>query len=215
MTRTHSRSGTKAYALAVEKALSRLRAAPVLVSPRDWKLLADWHERGIPLGTILEALEAAAKPIGRRGPSRGSPSLAYIATAVEEAWALIRAGRAMVPREQPGPLPLFGQAVCAWNDARERASLDSPLHALLTTLLSHLDSGEEPREVDRLLDAALPGAVSPEVASRAKAESDRELALFRARMTPDALAATRQRRVQDRLRRSLGLPRLDLTEREV
>ena len=215
MTRTRARGGARAYSLAVEKALSRVRSAPVLVSPRDWKLLADWHERGIPLGTILQALEEGARPAGRMGPPRGFPSLAYIAPAVEEAWALIRAGRPMAPAEQPGPLPMLSDALCAWNEARESAGPGSPLQALLTTLLTRLEEGEAPREVDRLLDAALLDTVPPGLASSAQAESDRELAPYSARMTPDALAATRQRRVQDRLRASLGLPRLDLTEREV
>ena len=68
----------RAYARALEAALSRLNDRPVVFSERDWELATRWHRRGIPLGAVLEALESR-----RNRPPR---NLGAISRAVEEQW---------------------------------------------------------------------------------------------------------------------------------
>ena len=80
--------GPELYARELERALSRIRERPVVLSPRDWEMVLDWHAREIPLGVILETLEEAGARARKRG-SAGPRSLSYLASAVEEAWNLI------------------------------------------------------------------------------------------------------------------------------
>ena len=53
----------RSYARAVERSWSELCGRPVIFSPRDWALLDDWRQRGIPLQIVQEAIEAAAERI--------------------------------------------------------------------------------------------------------------------------------------------------------
>ena len=69
-----------AYTRAVESAWSRLRGRPVVLSPRDFELVASWRRSGVPLSVVLEILDHEAR---RRG---GNPrSLGSVGPAVREA----------------------------------------------------------------------------------------------------------------------------------
>jgi hypothetical protein len=91
-----------------------------------------------------------------------------------------------------------------------RAREGAPLHALLAQLLAEARGGAEPSVLDARLDRSLPGAVPVEVLDRANAETRRELAGFRDRMSEAEFGSMLVRAVCDRLRQSLDLPRLTL-----
>ena len=75
----------RAYARTLERALADLHDGPVVFTHRDWDLASRWHELGIPVGVVLDALDAK-----RKRPPRG---LGAVATAVEESWRVVQAGR--------------------------------------------------------------------------------------------------------------------------
>lgn len=199
--------GPEVYARELERALSRVRERPVVLSPRDWELVVDWHARQIPLAVIHEALDEAAARARKRGSS-GPRSLSYLARTIDEAWDLIRAGR-LDPLEGATPgAPTIAGIRESWNRARESARTDSPLAVLIEELLRRLDEGASPEEVERRLEQSIVDRAPPGLAERIRGEIETELAPFRERIPPADLEATSQRAVVTRLRRSLGLPKL-------
>ena len=84
------------YARAVERALARSSGRAVVMSPRDFSLLAGWLARGVPLALVLEQIEL------RRSKGKDVRSLAPIAAAVERAWGAVVDGRS---EATPGPEP--------------------------------------------------------------------------------------------------------------
>ncbi len=173
-----------------------------MLSPRDWRLATEWHDRGVPLGLVLEILESRA---GR--PPRG---LAGIAAAVEDAWSAVEAGRASPARGDGVPrrasaTPLGASE--AWEDARARAPAGSALRDLLERLVQESHSGLSDDELDARLDDALAASVPAEFRDGAEREARERLAPHRRRMPPEAYASTLHRAVVDRLRQRLGLPR--------
>lgn len=180
-----------------------------MLSPRDFALISRWRAEGVPLGAVLEALGTA----GRHGRLRGPVTLARAASAVGDAWAVIRTGRAPgIQGRAPGAISLQ-EARRRWESASRREAAGSGLRELLTSLVRRMDAGEEPERLDLDLDRELPMAVSGALL----AEADTSV---RARVTTQRRPAqevpdrTARRAVVDRLRRSLDLPRLALCEAE-
>jgi len=199
--------GPEVYARELERALSRVRQRPVVLSPRDWQLVLDWHARQIPLAVIQEALDEAAARARKRGSS-GPRSLAYLARTVDEAWDVIRGGRLDSLDGTPPVSPSMADVREAWNHLRESSATDSPLAAWIGELLRRLDEGEAPEEVERDLEGTIVDHAPPELAERIRGEVATELAPFRGRIPPADMEATSRRAVVTRLRRFLGLPRL-------
>lgn len=203
--------GPEVYARELERAWSRARERPVVLSPRDWELVVEWHARQIPLAVIHEALDEAAARARKRGSS-GPRSLSYLSNAVDEAWDLIRAGR-LDPLEGATPgAPTIADIRESWSRARESAGTDTPLEALIEELLRRLDEGAALEEVESRLEQSIVDHAPPEVVERIRGEIETELAPFRERIPPADLVATSHRAVVTRLRRFLGLPKLPQAE---
>ncbi len=206
------RGRAAAYARAVERILAELSGRPVILSPRDWALVENWHDRGVPLQAVLETIEeVATRPHRKR--RRARIGLGLFARAVEESWEAIRDGRLRARAARTGALPRWSEARDAWVAARDRAGGVPALAGLLSELIGEIERGGEPGTIDRELDERLPGAVPADVLETAKMAAGRGLAPFRGRFAPDVFAATCRRAIADRLRRMLGLPRLALTDR--
>jgi len=197
----------RGYVRAVERVLTRLNGRGAVLSPRDFALLSRWQREGVPLGTVLEALETA----GRRPRSRGLVTLAYASAAVSDAWAVIREGRA--PAIKPRALASISleEARRRWAAASQSVALGSGLGDLLRALVRRLDAGEEPERLDLDLDRELPGAVSGAVLAEADRSARARIATG-VRPAQEASEAAVRRAVVDRLRHSLDLPRLALCE---
>lgn len=66
------------YFRAIEEEFLRRRGAPLLLSPRDWGLIAAWQEGGIPLRIVLQGIASVFDAWERRAPaSRRINSLSY------------------------------------------------------------------------------------------------------------------------------------------
>ncbi len=206
-------TGIISYARAIESALAALDGRPLVLSPRDFVLISAWHARGVPIGLVLETIAERSRAPGRAPTARRA--LARFAPAVEETWEAVREGRASrFPEAADGPLPTLLDATASWGRTRDASPVGSPLRALLDGLLARGASGTPPEVLDAELDGSLPLAVPEAVLAEAETATGRELAPFRRRMETGVFEATRLRSVADRLRRSLGLPRLMLTRPE-
>ena len=71
----------------VEKRFNQLRGTPLLISPKDWSLLAQWKVRGIPAIVIIEALEKGFERASVLAQKRRTiNSLSYFKQIVEDGW---------------------------------------------------------------------------------------------------------------------------------
>lgn len=197
------------YVRRIESFWSQLVEAPVVVSVREFALIAEWHARGIPLELILETIEEAVRR--RREKKRPPPrSLAYLRQVVEEAWSVVREGR-LEPggaRVAPGAASAAHAARARWQASRDAAATGAPLRRLLDDLLARLAAGAAAAEIDDELDARLVEAVGVERCRPVQRVVDERLAPFRQRMSGKVFEATRRRAVVERLRRELDLPAL-------
>ncbi len=71
-----------------------MRGTPFLLSPKDWHLINGWLEGGIPLGTVIRAVNDTFEKRKARGAVGKISSLSYCALSVEERWAFERRGLA-------------------------------------------------------------------------------------------------------------------------
>ena len=193
------RDGGRAYAREIERRWAQLQGRPVVLSPKDWVLITDWHARGIPLSLVDEAIQAAGER--RRELPR---NLAYVVPAVEEAWGVVVDGRR---RDEPLAPPRALAPREAWRRvAREHSG--TPLGALLDGLLARLEGGEPVEAIETTLERELTGFVDPALLSRIRREIERELAPFSERLSGEIPTETTRAAVVFRLRRELGLPGL-------
>jgi hypothetical protein len=193
------------YVRAVERAWSELLGRPAVVSPREFEAIDGWRRRGIPLAVVLEVIADFGKRRTRHPPK----ALTALTRAVNETWSAVAAGRA-------GPVaadtrPERSDALHAWEQVLGRCREGDPLRALLARLLDDATRGESGPILDDRLDASLPGAVPGELLASATARTEQALADFRRRMSAGEFRNTFVRALADRLRETLGLPRLALT----
>jgi len=197
-----------AYAREIEREWSRLLDRPVVLSPKDWALISDWHARAVPLPLILESMRyAATRPGGRSAPR----NLGYVAPAVEEAWQVVLDGRRAAPDSLPRPPT--GDPVDTWRTRLEASGVESSLRRLLSELLRAYETGEAAEAIDLRLNESLETSVSEDLLVATRDQVDAELAAFVERMDAATLARTRRAAIVDRLRRALDLPFLDPTRR--
>ena len=81
----------KSYFHTVEQRFCALRGAALLLSPRDWALIASWWNERVPLALILESLEEVFAARARRGDAAEDiGSLAYVRAEVQRRFRLHR-----------------------------------------------------------------------------------------------------------------------------
>ena len=176
----------------------------MLLSPRDFKAIDQWHALGVPLALVQEVLEAeAARP--RRRP----PALAALGRVIEETWSAVLAGRVM--HEEAAP-PRSAAAIDRWRLRQRAEPRGSALGQLLGELLARHDAGQGAEAVDGELDRRLENVVSPALRAATERALERALASYRERMSAEAFERTWRRARLVRLRRRLGLPRLATPE---
>jgi hypothetical protein len=223
------------YFRTIEERFCALRGAAMLLSPRDWNLIAGWWAERIPLPLILEALEEVFLARRRRDDEPGRvSSLAYIRPEVLRRWKLHRELTAP-RREEPDEKERLrqevrrhlGRAARSLKEASSAArewNLESLARVLLEAVAEvrglrresaaeGWDAMEAEKSLGRL-DAELLDAAGAALDEAGRLRLDREaeeiLLPHRSGMRSEAfresLAAVRARL----LRRQFGLPRLSL-----
>lgn len=211
-------SGDRDYFEAIEEEFIRLRGAPLLLSPADWRLARQWRRDGVPLPLVLESIrEVFARRAERAAASPDSPkrrvsSLRYCRPAVEKAWAVHRElGPAPPVRRPPSAIDVPGKLVAL------AAALPSSLQGVDATRrrLLALD-GPAPEVEARLaeLDLELVAQAFDSLAAPDReavlAGADEALRRTAGRVEEQRLPDLRQRLVRRLVRERLGLPLLSL-----
>ena len=193
------------YARAIEHRFAERAARPLVLSPRDWVRISDWHDRGVPLALVLESIDAAFET---RRRSRATPrSLAYIAALVEESWRTVLDGRRV--RDTAGPAASSRPTPAAvWRERRDATPPAFPLARLLDRLLRAFEEGASPEALDAELDSHLEASSPADLVEAAARASGHTTARLRGRVPDDELARAGSVARIAWLRRRLGLPRL-------
>lgn len=94
------------YFLEIEAAFAQLRGTPFVFSSKDWALMKSWHDEGIPLAIVLEAMDSCFRKSGEGKRKRMVSSLTYCRHAVVELWSerkdLQIGAQGTVPEADPG-----------------------------------------------------------------------------------------------------------------
>jgi hypothetical protein len=226
-----------AYYRAIEEEFNRLRGAPLLLSPRDWALIGEWREAGVPLRVALQGIANVFESFARRGPTaRRVNSLSYCRQevlglheiylglrgaaagrpAAGDAGGAARAGLRLLTRLARRVREALSAASEAQQDpvvealARVASELKRLRREAKAETLDPAALDEYLRQLDGTLLEAARAALPGEEIARFEGEADDALGDRRARMTAEALAATRASHVAGSLRRACRLPRLTL-----
>ena len=211
-------AGDRDYFETIEEEFIRLRGAPLLLSPADWRLADGWRREGVPLFLVLESIRGVFERRAERlasapdAPRRRVSSLRYCRAAVEKAWTEHRElGGVAAPRPKPAAIDV-PERLRALAEAMPPAAADREDWRRKLTSLSGPAPEVEDRlvELDReLVDRALE-SLPP--ADREGIAADAEAALGRmaGRVDAERLPDLRRRMARRLVRERLGLPLLSL-----
>lgn len=204
--------GLEAFVEAVEAALRARRGKDHALSPRDFALVRSWYGAGIPLATVLVAVDAAFE----RDPA--TASLALVRRRVEDLAAGETRAGATAEAERPS-LPEVAERLDA---LRERLlALPGRLCALPLAEATELGDlvavasrpnwdylRERLRRLDALVADAAVEALSPEQGAALRDEARRAGERLRGRVDARAVEAAVARLLRQRARETLSLPRV-------
>jgi len=211
----------EAYATRIEDAFIAASGSPYLASPKDWALIRGWLEGGIPVDTVVRAIEETFEKRRGRGSVKRVGTIAYCAGAVEERWelerrALVGQGETTRDTAPEGVAPRLERLASALAAC---AAGSPPAARAIAKTLEKLGELDPTKGFDQLEDelAALEAALVKKLARALEAP---EAAALAARVeealgeTPGVTAEGRERirrALQAReVRRTLALPALTL-----
>jgi len=228
------------YYRAIEDEFVRRRGASMLLSPRDWNLIGDWKESGIPLRVVLQGIHNVFDSFERRAPAgRRINSLSYCR---QEVLALHQIDRTLhateAGRPTTGAAETSGVAALVRHMGRLHRQVRESMAAAsvarrdllvgclarvaaeLKTLRRDLKTGVfDPQGLEdrlRCLDedmlTAARTSLTPDTLTRLEDAVGEALGPAAVRMTPEAVERTRSARLSRSLRETCRLPRLTLFE---
>jgi len=227
------------YYSEIEERFSRRRGSILLLNTLDWALIETWREAGIPLEAVLRGIDAAfdkydARANKARGRLRKVNGLAWCAQAVmQSAEELVEASTGLAPTttRESRESGFESERVATFLDqnaqALEATSLpDETSDAVRATIAARLRElsasmrGPSPPALDDLdrtltvleekLFAALQSSATEQELVDLKAQADRELAPYRAKMSAVQLRQVQQQFLHKRILELRALPRLSL-----
>ena len=74
------------YFTEIEHHFASRRGTPFVLSAKDWHLMKRWHEDGIPLPVVIEAIDAVFEKNETSGRKKVINGLSYCKHAVKELW---------------------------------------------------------------------------------------------------------------------------------
>ena len=206
--------GLEAFVEAIEATLRARRGKEHVLSPRDFALARGWHEAGVPLATVLVAIDAAFE----RDPA--TASLASCRRRVEDlASGSVPAGGGPPRETERTSLPEVAERLVA---LRERL-LELPGRAAALPLADLAEVSDlvavasrpnwdylraRLRRVDELVAGAAVEALSPAEAAALRGEAERAAERHRGKVDERALAEATERLLRQRARETLRLPRV-------
>ena len=205
----------EAFVEAVEAALRSRRGKEHVLSPRDFALVRGWHEAGVPLATVLVAIDAAFE----RDPH--TASLAPCRRRVEELAAGTTRARLAARETERASLPEVAERLDALRERLEElpgraAALPLAELAELSDLVAVASRPnwdylrERLRRVDELVAGAAVESLGPQEAAALREEAARAAVRLRGKVDEPALAEAQARLLRQRARETMRLPRVSV-----
>ena len=221
------------YFSEIEQRFSSRRGSILLLNTLDWALIETWREAGIPLEAVLRGIDAAfdkyeARAQRAKGRLRKVNGLAWCAQAVmQSAEEMVEASTGLAPTKpaEPRESGFETHRVAAYLD-QNAATLEAASGPTLQTTARRLRElaatmrSDTPLPLDDLdrtltvledkLFTALQSTATEAQLVDLKAQADRELAPYRARISAVQLRQIQQQFLHKRLFESHSIPRLSL-----
>jgi hypothetical protein len=227
------------YFSEIEERFSRRRGSILLLNTLDWALIETWREAGIPLQAVLRGIDAAFdKHDARLGKAKGRlrkvNGLAWCSQAVmQSAEELVEASTGIAPSKphEARESGFESDRVASYLErnaqqleaARLPAAADDAMRSTTAHRLLELAAvmrSDTPAPLDDLdrtltvleekLFAALQSSATEQELVDLKAQADRELAPYRAKMSVVQLRQVQQQFLNKRLLELRAFPRLSL-----
>src|SRR5437868_14147613 len=74
------------YYREIETHFAMRRGTPFILSAKDWALMKKWHDEGVPLPVVIEAIDSVFEKNETSGRRKVISSLSYCRHAVKEIW---------------------------------------------------------------------------------------------------------------------------------
>ena len=192
---------TEPYFEEIEGHFAMRRQTPFILSAKDWALMKSWHDEGIPLPVVIEAIDTVFDKAEKK-----INSLSYCRHAVKELWKerkeMLVGAAGETPEAAPGPL----------LDALAGRLEALPVAASFAARVRELASEKSvPRIEEKLMELErelLDSAIAAEDTAALRAEIAANLA--GAKLDEKTRARTEEANLRRLVRERLGLPRLTL-----
>jgi hypothetical protein len=208
--------GLEAFVGAIEGTLRGRRGVDHVLSPREFALARSWYEAGVPLASVLVALDLAFD---------ADPSITSLAFCRRRVEQLARgATRGARPTGHEAGRPSLRELGDRLLELRQRL-VDLPQRAAALAVqevgeVSDLVAvasrpnwdylGERLERIDELVSTAAIDALRPDELADLRAEADRAAGRQRGKVEQGALREAMDRLVRQRAREHLQLPRVSL-----
>ena len=200
------------YFRAIEDSFIRLRGAPFLLSPEDWRVAQGWHRAGVPVSLVervLERIFVRQKP--EEGGRRRVRSLRYFDGAVRAAWVSARSLTGAEGEREAEPLAVDERVATLAAAIPRHLSGAGDLAARVRKVSGAAEEVEKQLED---LDGEMLSSALDEMGETRREELearvDEGLQKLAGRLSGPDFAAARERLRRQAARRLLGLPILSL-----
>lgn len=199
------------YFHALEDAFIRLRGAPLLLSPSDWRTAQRWREMGIPADFVIDCLEEVFARRREREAAERVSSLRYCARAVESAWRRSRDLAVPAERSDPEPVDVPSRLRCLVEAVpREWGHRDEVVSAVLGVTGSISEVEESLARIDAWMLSLAADGLDEEERAVIAGRIEARLEPLRARFGDEELRAAAEGLRKRELRRCRALPVLSL-----
>lgn len=199
---------TEDYFLEIESHFAMRRGTPFILSAKDWLLMKKWHEEGIPLAIVIEAIDSVFEKNESSGRRKVISSLGYCRHAVKELWNDRRDLQVGEAAEVPEVAP--GETLEAL--AREVEQSGAAVGDLAAEIRALEKEKSIPKIEERLI-ALEHGMIERVLASMPDVEREAiraRVAAIGASVDEKVRARTEEANLRRIVREKFGLPRLSL-----
>ena len=190
----------------IEAHFAARRGTLFILSAKDWVLMKSWHDEGVPLPVVIEAIDSVFEKNETSGRQKKINSLSYCRHAVKELWKerkeMLVGAAGETPEAAPGPLL---DALAVQLEGVPAVAAFAPRVRALVSEKSVPRIEEKLMELEReLLDAVI--AAEDVAAIRAEIAAS----LAGAKLDEKTRARTEEANLRRLVRERFGLPRLTL-----
>jgi len=199
----------QSYFQEIEAHFAVRRGTPFIINPKDWALMKKWHDDGVPLAIVIEAIDAVFDNNETSGRKKVISSLGYCRHSIKELWEerrnLYVGGGDLNPENGPEVL------LDALAAQLETSDIAAPFANRIRALASEKSV---PKIEERLIElerelvdafiAAAPAQIAAIRADIASALGDTS------RLDEKTRARTEEANLRRLVRETFGLPRLTL-----